>query len=417
MLNFASSLRTKQSIKTRLSLLTASAVMALSTPQAYAQNVGGGGGEEENSGSSGNVTPPAEKFATTPGGVDMRTGRYAYSATDISIGESSESGGLALTRSLSNNIRGHINPFSNFSHNWDIFITEWRYSRSDGGPPRTNPGGGDFRMSINFGGRSETFEAYQNDANFEHSSRSSYSVLEYTGGDKDSGNVIYTMTAKDGTAVKFRPMGSGDCSNVYRCAYASEVIMPEGTKFDLEYETTGNGPNQTRLRSVTSSRGYALLFEYSGNSVLANKSCVLNLSITGKPANNACPNDALAEATYNYVNNSFGTNDPYPSQKLASVTDANGDTSSYVYTANTIGFVDPGQTVPRIVNTFSLREDNELVFSDIVNRQDFADGTYFIMSYDEAPYQSAGNSGVSDPIPELAGGIYEDAQGNETSLL
>lgn len=423
MLNLSSTLKTNkaQSSNAKRSLLTASAILALTIPQlAMGQNVDGGGGEEEGGG-SGNVSPPAEKFSTTPSGVDMRTGRYVYSATDISIGESSESGGLALTRSLTNNVRGHINPFSNFSHNWDIFITEWRYNRFDGRPPRTNPGGGDFRMSVNFGGRSETFEAYQNDNYFEHSSRSSYSVLEYTGGEKDSNSVIYTMTAKDGTIVKFRPMGSGDCSNVYRCAFASEVILPEGTKFDLEYESTGSGLNQTRLRSVTSSRGFALLLEYAGGSMLVNKACVLNLSIAGKPSNNICSSDALATSSYNYVNNGFGQGDPYAVQKLASVTDPNGDTSSFIYGASnagiTMGFVDPGQSEPRIINSFRLRGDNELVLNDIVNRQDFADGTFFIMTYDEAPYQSAGSGGDIDPIPELAGGTYEDAQGNVVSLL
>ncbi len=406
----------RTNIASLISIALLSALTLNISSIAIAQDFGDGSGEGDG-GASGNVTPPAERFSTTPGGVDMRTGRYAYSATDLSVGESSEVGGLVLTRSLANNIRGHINPFANLSHNWDIFITEWRYSRMHGGPPRTNPGGGDFRISINFGGRSETFEANQTPnslgiRNFEQASRSSYSTLTYENGDNTSNTIVYTMAAKDGTQIKFRPMGSADCSNIYRCAYASEVVLPDGTILNFEYESPSNVANQTRLRSITSSRGYALLMQYGGgadwNHVI--KSCVYNLAIAPKPSNNICTSDALASATYTYITHGG-------KRKLSSVTDPRGDISRFTYNANKMNFIDPGQTVPRITNTLASRLNNELAYDDIVTRQDFADGTYFIMNYDEAPYQSSGTATTPEPIPELAGGTYTDAQGNTVSLL
>ena len=66
------------------------------------------------------ISTPAETFAMAPGGVDMRTGRYVYNETDLAIG--GESGALALTRTMTQPVPGHANPFANLSHNWDIMM-------------------------------------------------------------------------------------------------------------------------------------------------------------------------------------------------------------------------------------------------------------------------------------------------------
>jgi len=78
-----------------------------------------------------NVSPPPENFVVSPGGVDMRSGRYAYSQTDLSIG--SEAGGLTLTRTLAQPVAGHNNPFANFSHGLDILVSENAKPRSVAG--------------------------------------------------------------------------------------------------------------------------------------------------------------------------------------------------------------------------------------------------------------------------------------------
>ncbi|MEM1134034.1 MAG: hypothetical protein AAGH53_13965, partial [Pseudomonadota bacterium] len=87
-------------------------------PQATSAQTFPGGGDPGGGGGSsgGNTSPPTEQLAVSPTGVDIRSGRYAYSATDLQIG------GLSLTRTLASNARDHINPFGNLSHNWDIFI-------------------------------------------------------------------------------------------------------------------------------------------------------------------------------------------------------------------------------------------------------------------------------------------------------
>src|SRR5206468_3498705 len=69
-----------------------------------------------------NIAPPPEQFAQAPGGVDMRSGRYMYSQTDLAI----PAAGFALTRTMTQQVQGHNSPFANFSHNWDIMVTEKR---------------------------------------------------------------------------------------------------------------------------------------------------------------------------------------------------------------------------------------------------------------------------------------------------
>ncbi|MFX7816313.1 hypothetical protein ABTK28_20400, partial [Acinetobacter baumannii] len=91
--------------------------------------------------------------------------------------------------------------------------------------------------------------------------------LTYTG-DRSSGTAVYTLQKTDGTLITFRPINSGDCMTYQRCAFASKIVEPDGTVLKFEYaQLPGGGVNTTRLRSVSSNRGYALLFEYAGANV------------------------------------------------------------------------------------------------------------------------------------------------------
>ena len=94
--------------------------------------------------------PSPEKIAVTSGGVDIRTGRYAYSKTDVSIGDGG--GAIAVERTMPTAISGHVAPFGNFSHNWDILLVIKQT------PIDQYPGQNDFSANVNFGGRSQTFE-------------------------------------------------------------------------------------------------------------------------------------------------------------------------------------------------------------------------------------------------------------------
>ncbi|MEE9433899.1 MAG: hypothetical protein V3V15_06640 [Sphingorhabdus sp.] len=325
---------------------------------------GGGGGFGGSSGAT-NTSPKGEETAISPGGVDLRTGRFAQSITDISVGEDNESGGVALTRLLATNIRGGIRPFANFSHGWDITIIERRIDINN---PSTDPfaTGPDYQMRVNFGSRGETFQAFQS-GNYQQETRTTYADLTFTG---TKTNAVYTMRAGDGTLAVFRPITSNDCSDQLRCAYVSQVTWPDETRFDFEYESPSGANNMTRLKSVTSSRGYALLLEYAGTGASwkhVTKACVLNMAVTPKPTSNVCPAAALAVSIYGYTNMSGR-------QMLASATNAVGETTSYTYTnvsgpsglygaySYKMGFKKPGQSASWLTNTVgeTLNQSGEL---------------------------------------------------------
>jgi hypothetical protein len=350
-------------------------------------------------GSRGNNAPPAEKLAVSPGGVDMRSGRYVYEQTDLSAG--GEDGGLTLTRSAVQQVAGHTNPFANFSHNWDILLTEKRVNILENNFVH-NPGQPDYQIEIAFGALSQSFRGYGSQSGFELVSRSGYGMLNYTG-TRSSPSVVYTYTAADGTEAIFRPFGTGDCSTVLRCAYVSQITAANGARLAFEYDNPG-GPNLTRLRSIVSNRGYAMLFEYSG--VLITRTCVLNLTLTTKPANNVCPGNALATANYSYATVGSAT-------RMASATDPAGAMWSFTGTTNTIGFVRPGDGGPWLTNTFFPRMNSDGLIEEIVTAQAFADGSSYSYSFAESPPVYCQNPQV---VQSVAGGTYTDHLGRSTTV-
>jgi len=338
-----------------------------------------------------NIAPPAEKFAVSPGGVDMRSGRYVYDQTDLSIG--GEGGALSLSRTLAQPVAGHANPFANFSHNWDVLISEKRviiqqnlFTHGIGNP--------DYQIEVTFGGLSQTFRGHGSHTGFDLTSRSGYARLTYAGDRATS--AVYTFQATDGTIAMFRAINSADCSTALRCAYVSQIIRPDGETLSFEYDNQGG--NATRLRSVTSSRGYALLLEYSGN--LVAKACTLNLAFTAKPGNNFCPGGALATATYTYDGAGGET-------RLASVVDPSNAIWGFVNGPYSIGFVRPGDTSPWLTNTFFNRGNDDGLVEQVMSTQAFADGTSYSYGFDETPL-------VIGHVSQIAGGSFTDGQGNAT---
>ena len=342
------------------------------------------------------INTPAEHFAVALGGVDMRTGRYAYSETDLAIGDGG-SGGLALTRIMAADVAGHANPFANLSHNWDVMISERRINVDTGGS------GVDYRMVVHFGGRSETFEARAN-AGYQIKSQGAFASLADSG-DRASASVIYTFTAADGTVARFRALGQSDCSSVYRCAYVSEIIEPDGTTFGFDYESSGSATGGTaRLRRVTSSRGYALLLDGSGH--LVSRACVVNLAAAPAPA--ACPTTGGATTSYSYT-----TSGPV---RLAVVTRADGQQAGFTYTAGTtsggrpttaMGFLKPGLFTPWLTNISYTQADEEEVTQEIVLGQHFAGGQSYAYSWSMTP-------SVDNRPSTIAGGLYRDSDGDVT---
>jgi hypothetical protein len=270
---------------------------------AGAQTVGEGGGGSGDDPITRTAAPPAERMAVTPGGVDMRTGRYNFSQTDLSIGEDNETGGLALIRGLGNDAVGHTNPFGNFSHNFDIFIDIQLVQTGLYRSPAS-------RARVHFGGRSQTFDEDTNPAYWVQSSRSGYALLTNSGS-------TYTFKSDDGAVAVFRPVGgTSDCSTAWACAYVSTVTHADGTRLTFDYDAPTSA-GTAHLRRVTSNRGYALLLQYGSgaDSNLIVSACLINLAIAPAPGY-ACPTSPLASASYTYTT--------FDARRLASATDAGG---------------------------------------------------------------------------------------------
>jgi RHS repeat-associated protein len=329
----------------------------------------------------------------------MRTGRFVYSDTDLSAGP------LALTRTMPEKVADHANPFGNFSHNWDIFLVETRPDIYGG-----NPVGLDYRMNVHYGGRSFTFESLAASQGFAYKSDGPVASLTYGGGDRASAGVVYTYEA-GGTVLTFRPMGSADGADCAdrplgdggsRCAYVSEMVEPDGTRYSFQYAATGAARNRVRLSRVTSSRGYALILEGSGHRVT--RACVINLALASAPANGLCPAGAPA-ATYAYE----------AGGRLAQATGPGGRTSGFTYSAapdqgGAMGFVKPGQSAPWLTNTIGYVRDEEAALQEIVTAQAFADGQVYGYGFDYAP------ATANRPQPAIVGGRYVDGE-NRTTVV
>lgn len=343
------------------------------------------------------LSVPAEKLMVGPGGVDIRTGRYIYSQTDVSIGDAD--GGLTFTRTMPTNVPQLTNlPFGNFSDNWNVtlqVIPIDLFARAQSGG---YPAGSDYMAFVNYGAGTTTFSAYASSTGYALESHGEYAYLSFTGTQGTLG-VVYTFTANDGTVITFRPLGMVDGLSV-SAIYATQIVRPDGLTYTLDYTSyVGGSGNLARLRSVTSSRGYALLMEGSG--ALITKVCAINLASAVLPASHVCPGTALGTATYSYS----GAN-------LASVTDASGAVSQFVYGTSgsyaSMGFVKPGQSSPWLTNLTAPLPDGTGGNYDAVMSQSFADGGSYTYTYHLPPPLSTATT--------VAGGKYTNALGESVDV-
>ncbi|MAY78998.1 MAG: hypothetical protein CL802_15810 [Citromicrobium sp.] len=369
---------------------------------AVAQPGEGGGSEEE--GNADGFAPPPEKFSISPGGVDMRSGAYVYENIDLVIGNGE--GSLELKRILPTGIFNHIEPFGNFSHNWDVFLNEESIDIAGGD---FEPGSGtDLRVKIRFGGRSDTFQRLSQNTGFDQVSYEITGRLTYSG----TTNTVYTFTAGDGTVVTFRPLGT-ECGGVGGCAFASSILQPDGTLYELAYDEPTTDPNDTRLRRVTSNRGYALLLEYGSSGLVdhVTKACVLNLAEQALPTGYDCPTSNVSEVTYQYAwFDGPSAFDP-AHYRLSSFTDQTSRTSSISYetTGNEVltKFFDPGSSSPRLINKSSMQLTSEAEV-ELVSSQTLITGE----TYDYFWYQKPPSGALNPGITEYIGGIVTDADDN-----
>ncbi|MAO04753.1 MAG: hypothetical protein CL804_09615 [Citromicrobium sp.] len=189
---------------------------------------------------------------------------------------------MSLTRQVTNAVPGFKDAFGQFSHNWSVAL--WAKNIDiDAGNYDAGP---DLRVSVSYGGRATTFERQANDTAFTHVSKDGFAILTVSSG-------VYTFQNEAATIV----FGTNGSCSPWECALASSVTLSDGTRYDLEYETSSG--QQARLRSVSGSRGYALLLEYGasgGGWDHVAKACIVNTALAVKPSNNVCPSGAMTSS-------------------------------------------------------------------------------------------------------------------------
>lgn len=359
------------------------------------------------------TAPPAEQYTVSPGGVDMRTGKYAYRKMDLSAGP--DGAGIKFERMEDPAIPGHMAPFANMSHNWDVMLTVRR--RNLVTHAIVDAGHSDYQVYVTLGGRTQTFRSLAATWPFEQTSQTGFATLAHTG-TRDSGNEIYTYTDSGGSTIVFRTLstsGNSDCSSVVRCAYPAHMTIADGTKFTFTYETRTSAGSKARIKTVTSNRGFRLLFEYGASDWnLITKACLYNLAVSVAPAS-ACDGNAVSQTSYTYT--TFSSK-----PKLATVVDAANKGWSFTYFTDgstpagkhKMGFLRPGDQSPWLTNLIGYEQNTFMVPEEVVWKQSYIDGSSWTYNYDRTP--TIIHLPPDQPQHVIAGGYYEDQNARRTTV-
>ncbi|MDE8650494.1 hypothetical protein [Novosphingobium album (ex Liu et al. 2023)] len=298
---------------------------------------------------------PPKVYTTTPGGINVSDGSFAYSVRDLSIGP------LTLERY---HITGAIKPNrplvgKNMSHNFDIYVAG-RYRLGEYFPivHIGNTASGIYTHSSYTG----PFPPLNLDAE-----RSG--VLNWWGSPSWSGG-SYLYTDRDGNVYTFSSTISRQ--GVANSKRISQIAFSNGRVQTFTY----NGSNQLKLVSDTS--GYAIVFDYNATGDVS-AACGFNLSQTYLTVSSTCSGAAL-KVSYAYDANAV----------LTSATDVTGQVTTYPGN-NNIGVTcvkPPGYSVCKMSMSY---------VGDVVTDQTMADGSHWGIS--------PGSPAINDPegIPTTDG--------------
>ena len=326
------------------------------------------------------VPPPTMSVSST--GVNLYTGGYGYSHTDLSIGD------LDLIRSYTGGELTRSKFFGQrWSHNFDMYVFERITSVNDR------------HTHFMIGGHAYTyFKDSQNTltplVQADSGLSAQFANNKYTLIDRD--NILYTFAQVTGN-----PRGSASWS-------AESVEFPSGKRLAFLYD--GNG----RLKAVTSNTGYALVFDY-GTSGYVSQACAYNLANTFVNATTACAS-ATHKTTYGY---SGATS----SALLTSATNVLGQapqhTQSVTYAPNRAGHVrcvtDFGSSNCPVTNIYDGGATEGTWPQGFVTSQTLSSGGSVQYSY------SRMQPGETDAIypwePFIDGStVMTDPSGNQTSV-
>lgn len=339
----------------------------------------------------------------SPGGVDMRTGQYVYSSTDL---EGGGDAGISFVRSSGDPDWRRWNVMGQFTHNWHIYAT---YN------PLKN-GNASFEVK---GSRGQQFLA-PNTNNFFTLSSSLKSSLQAITTGPATGDRYFVYTAADGAKITFRPPGiyndrptrlQSNPSVTGKGFYASRIEEPDGRTYVLSYdEPTSSSP--AFLRRVTSNNGFVLILEWisTANGLFVSKACLFNAAVDVVPSTNSCAT-ATYKTSYTYASNGY----------MSTATDALGNVYNYSSTYNQAAwdaainsspntnyvwadsFYKPGESQPYLINS-----KYRTVFYEYVDTQNFLDGPDYSYIWDIVEH--------NETTMEVAGGTTARSDGGSVSI-
>ncbi|MGA9582260.1 MAG: RHS repeat-associated core domain-containing protein [Allosphingosinicella sp.] len=242
---------------------------------------------------------PPKQMTLSPLGVDLSDGRFAYKATDLSIGP------FTLERSFlgGNTIDGSNYFGPNWTHNYAIYVVEKNRSKTDGIYVVLGRGLVHFTASVH----SATGYACLNPDCDGATLAVVNGAFVYT----DAQGNVYTFNM---SVNAFTPYSN--ITPALRNPRVARIDYADGHR--LTYTYSGS-----QLRQIASNYGYSLVFEYSGSTNSISKACGYNRAVTYVTAATTCAGAAPA------VSYGYGA-----SANLANVVDVLGRSWGYDYGAS-----------------------------------------------------------------------------------
>jgi hypothetical protein len=324
-------------------------------------------------------------YTMTPTGVNLQTGGFMRSAEDFSIGSLKFVRSWGSVPSFSPNSSTGLDPhsFGAWNHNYAIGVSLGTRANGTATMARVYFEG----RLIEFQKTSGLWYAWSIDAQ-------GTELVEMNGN--------FLFTAKNGDVYTFTTHPALTPMSAYAgVQVASRVDYADGTRLDLSYD------GSARLRTVTGSRGYAIVLDYGANGRLAT-ACGYNMAVTYVNSGSTCAGAAL-KTQYGYVASS-------PTPLLSSVTDVAGKTSNISYANRQVTCITfPGASTCDMTNVYGfLPGDPIYAEPHQVRRQTSPTGE--VWNYQYIPEDPDGGhqptelrrsrAQVTDPLGNVTGATY-----------
>lgn len=312
---------------------------------------------------------PKQNYYIGEGGVDLQTGTFYHSNTDIAIGDP-QAGGLVLTR-VSSTRPNSFSMGGNNGHSQEVTLYRDAYRPNGGGQ-----GIQAFHHYVVIGEKVYQFEQWEFTTVIDNPPGADRTLT------KSGTNGPFVFTDRDGTVINFPVLGTCEKAvyATWNCSPATDITGPDGIKTTYAYDLSGG---YKRLRLVTTNRGFGLGFEYNAGKQIS-RVCAINTANNYVTSAAPCPSGALS-ALYTY-----GTG-PGVGESWSTYTDPAGVRTDYAYGSYGMSSIKKfGNSVNDVSLTYGLFPAS---LDARVTSQTFANGSTWTYQYYSDPHPYADEFG------------------------